>query len=71
MTTIPLAASPMLDEARTLYAEHGSKTTTREIARRMDVSHEWVRQFVAGQIKNPGVLTLENFIAVLKTLANV
>lgn len=71
MTITPTAAPSLLDVARALYEEHRERTTTRDIARHMGSSHEWVRQFVAGQIKNPGVLTLEKFITAVKTIANV
>jgi hypothetical protein len=68
----PNPAEPSLIEvAQQLYKDHGSLLSTRDISKRMDVSHEWVRKFIAGQIPNPGVLTLEKFIAAIKDAKNV
>lgn len=58
-------APSLLDVARKLHADKGALLTTRDIAKRMNVSHEWVRRFIAGEIPNPGVKTLESFIAAL------
>lgn len=59
------AAPSLIDVARKLYADKGALLSTRDIAKRMNVSHEWVRRFVAGDIPNPGVRTLETFIRAL------
>ena len=73
MSTIqpPNPSPSLLDVARALYAAHGTGMTTRDIAKRMDCSHEWVRRFIAGEIPNPGVLTVERFIEAIKANANV
>jgi orotate phosphoribosyltransferase-like protein len=71
MNQQPTAEPSLIDTARKLYAENGAGLSNGEIARRMNVSKEWVRRFIAGEIPNPGVLTLESFIAVIKAASNV
>ena len=65
-----LPAVSLLDVARKLYTDHGHLLSLRDIAKEMDISHEWVRKFVKGEIKNPGVITLEDFIAAIKKLTS-
>ena len=65
-TAVPGAS--LLDVARKLYNERGKLLSLRDIAERMEVSHEWVRRFVKGDIPNPGVLNVERFIATIKEL---
>lgn len=68
----PIPAEPsLIDVARALYLKQGTTISHRDIARHMGASKEWVRNFIAGDIKNPGVLTLEKFIAAIKANANV
>jgi len=60
----------LIDVAKRVYAETGERLTIRDIANKMNVSREWVRRFLAGDIPNPGVLNVEAFIKAVKELAS-
>jgi len=60
----------LIDVAKRVYAETGERLTIRDIANKMNVSREWVRRFLAGDIPNPGVLNVEAFIKAVKDLSS-
>lgn len=60
----------LIDVAKRIYAEKGERLSIRDIAQRMNVSREWVRRFIASDIPNPGVRTVEAFIKAVNELAN-
>jgi len=69
MTTTDANVS-LIDVAKRIHAEQGERLTIRDIANKMNVSREWVRRFLAGDIPNPGVLNVEAFIKAVKELAS-
>lgn len=60
----------LIDVAKQLHAAKADALTTKDIAQRMKVSKEWVRRFLAGEIPNPGVRTVESFIKAVSELTN-
>lgn len=72
MTTTTEAPS-LIDAAHALYKERApfANLTTRAIGVEMGMSHEWVKKFLANEIHNPGVRSVEAFIQAIKNLTDV
>jgi transcriptional regulator with XRE-family HTH domain len=54
------------DETRELLRNRPLTVTTKDVAKFLGVSCQWVNQFARGLIPNPGVNTIETLNAFLK-----
>lgn len=60
-------AVSLRDVAIALYNARPAYIKPREVAEAIDRTPEWLRVFAKGDVKDPGVVTIERLIAYIKS----
>ena len=57
----------ILDDLQERLKALGPTRSILQFSRHADVSYDWLRKFMAGDIRNPGIMTLDRIAQALDT----